>query len=83
MAVVAVPEFLVLLLGGEQRLHTGHLKLHFYAAGQLIDHVLHGKSHILFGIHGRPNSGKQMRIVQFNGMFFIQLQRTDERSFQL
>ena len=83
MAVMTAAEFLIFLLGGEQRLHTRHLKLHFDTAGQLIDHVLHGECHVLFEIHGRTDGGKQMGIVQFNGMFLIQLQCTDKCLFQL
>ena len=65
-------EGIILLLGGEERLHALHLKLHLDLSGELGNHFLHGVTDFLFGVHGGTYCGKEMGVIRVHDMLFIQ-----------
>ena len=69
---------LIVLPGGEERLHAGNFHFHFDPAAQAVFEFRQIHHSFRIGVQSRTEGGEQMGIVRNQSMFVIQMQGTDE-----
>ena len=76
-------EFVILLLGGEERIHAPDLKLHVKFAGEPFGHTGQRHKDVFLRVHGTAHSGEQVGIFHIDRMLVIELQGAYKRFFEL
>ena len=80
---VALPESVIGLPVGEQRLHALHFEFHLDIGGKPPEHFLHGAGHLDISVQRGTDGGEQMGVGRVDDMFIVKVQGPDERGFQL
>ena len=76
--ILTAVKFLILFLGSEKGLHTGHFKFQFYAGFQPCLQIAHKNLHLFLCVQGGADGRKKVGVFRSDGVLFIQTQRTDK-----
>ena len=80
---LAADEFIIFLPGGKERIHAGHFEFDLDPVPEHMDELRHRSCAFAFSIESGSDRGEQMRVLRYDRMLVIELQRADECLSQL